>query len=139
MEQPEGFMIPGKENQVLRLRRALYGLKQAGLVWWRALKQSMEQLGFVSLSSDAGIFLYRNRDSFIVAIIYVDDAIFCGPLEALVQQLKGEFMKKWETRDLGNITEFLHMHITQSGSKIHLDQCTYTGGKDWFTESVNCE
>ena len=34
MEQPEGFIVPGKENMVLRLRRALYGLKQAGLAWW---------------------------------------------------------------------------------------------------------
>ena len=31
MEQPEGFIVPGKENMVLRLRRALYGLKQAGV------------------------------------------------------------------------------------------------------------
>ena len=34
MEQPEGFIVPGKENMVLRLRRALYRLKQARLVWW---------------------------------------------------------------------------------------------------------
>ena len=34
MEQPEGFIVPGKENMVLRLRCALYGLKQARLVWW---------------------------------------------------------------------------------------------------------
>jgi hypothetical protein len=34
MEQPEGFVAPGKETHVLRLKRALYGLKQAGLAWW---------------------------------------------------------------------------------------------------------
>ena len=34
MEQPEGFIVPGKENIVLCLRGALYGLKQAGLAWW---------------------------------------------------------------------------------------------------------
>ena len=27
MEQPEGFIVPGKENMVLHLRHALYGLK----------------------------------------------------------------------------------------------------------------
>ena len=47
MEQPEGFVVPGKENMVLHLRRALYRLKQARLAWLRALKQSMEKLGFV--------------------------------------------------------------------------------------------
>jgi hypothetical protein len=59
--------------------------------------------------------------SFVIAVIYVDDAIFCGPHEALVEQLKGEFMKVWETRDLGDVTEFLRMKITRRGSKIHID------------------
>ena len=85
----------------------------------------MEKLGFTSLSSDAGLFLFRNKDSFVIAIIYVDDAIFCGPLPALVNHFKEEFKKIWETQDLGDVTEFLHMCITRSGSKIHLDQCTY--------------
>ena len=34
-------------------------------------------------------------------------------------------MKKWECQDLGEITEFLRMKISRSGSKIQLDQCTY--------------
>jgi hypothetical protein len=34
-------------------------------------------------------------------------------------------MKKWESRDLGDVTEFLRMKITRVGSKIHLDQCMY--------------
>jgi hypothetical protein len=61
MEQPEGFTAPGttKEHYVLCLLRALYGLKQARLTWWRALKQSMEEMGFVSLTSDAEIFVYK--------------------------------------------------------------------------------
>ena len=29
VEQPQGFIIKGKEDKVLNLRRALYGLKQA--------------------------------------------------------------------------------------------------------------
>jgi len=97
MEQPEEFKVPGKENMVLCLLHALYGLKQAGLAWWRALKLSMEKLGFVSLSSDAGIFLYRGQGSFIIAIVYVDDAIFMGPVCSLTYKMKHRFMKRWET------------------------------------------
>ena len=85
----------------------------------------MEELGFTSLASDAGVFYYRGEGSFVVAIIYVNDAIFCGPSKPLVLKLKEVFMKRWETQDLGEVTEFLHMCITRQGSSIHLDQCTY--------------
>ena len=125
MEQPEGFSVPGKASHVLCLQRALYGLKQARLTWWRALKQSMEELGFTSLASDAGVFYYRGEGSFIVTIIYVNNAIFCRPSKSLVLKLKEAFMKRWETRDLGEVTEFLHMRITRNSSSIHLDQSTY--------------
>ena len=125
MEQPEGFRVLRKEDLVLRLKCALYGLKQAGLAWWRALKQSMEELGFISLSSNAGVFIFRGEGSFVIAIIYVNDAIFCGPAIALVKKLKEAFMKRWETRDLGELKEFLRMRITRDGSKIHIDQCAY--------------
>ena len=85
----------------------------------------MEKLRFTSLSSDAGLFLFRNKNSFVITIIYINDAIFCGPLPVLVNHLKEEFKKIWETRDLGDVTEFLHMCITRSGSKIHLGRCAY--------------
>ena len=59
----------------------------------------MEKLGFKSLSSDAGLFLLEEENSFVIAIIYVDNAIFCGPSRELVHKLKQKFMEVWETRD----------------------------------------
>jgi len=54
----------------------------------------MEELGFVSLSSDAGVFIKRDGNSFVIAIIYVDDAIFCGPDKTFVLTMKEAFMRK---------------------------------------------
>ena len=85
----------------------------------------MEELGFKSLSSDAGVSFWKNKKSFIIAIIYVDDAIFVGPSEFLVTKAKEAFMRKWETRDLGELTEFLRMRIVRDGKSIHLDQTAY--------------
>ena len=33
MEQPQGFIIPGQEHKVCRLKKAIYGLKQASCAW----------------------------------------------------------------------------------------------------------
>jgi len=35
MEQPEGFIVPGKEHFVCRLKKSLYGLKQAPKQWYK--------------------------------------------------------------------------------------------------------
>jgi hypothetical protein len=39
--------------------------------------------------------------------------------------MKETFMRRWETRDLGEVTEFLRMRITREGRSIHLDQSAY--------------
>ena len=61
----------------------------------------------------------------MVAVIYINDALFCGPTKDLIDEVKGAFMCKWECRDLGPAKEFLHMRIQRNGSKILIDQCTY--------------
>ena len=126
MEQPEGFAVPRQERKVLHLWHALYGLKQAGLAWWCTLDESLKELGFEHLKSEAGIFFYQKKGTnVVVGIIYVDDALFCGPNKAVVDSIKVQFMRKWECRDLGEPNEFLQMRITCKGRAIHLDQCTY--------------
>jgi len=108
MEQPKGFAVPGQECKVLRLWCALYGLKQAGLAWWRTLDESLKELGFERLKSEAGIFFYKKKGTnIVIGIIYVDDALFCGHNKAVVDAIKAQFMRKWECRDLGEPNEFL--------------------------------
>ena len=38
MKQPEGFVEPGKDHMVCKLKKGLYGLKQLGRVWHQTLK-----------------------------------------------------------------------------------------------------
>ena len=127
MEQPEGFKAKGENwNKVYRLLRAIYGLKQAGLAWWRALNESMELLGCKRLASDAGIFIFKDKDGgLVVIVVYVDDALFCGKNKALVAKLKADFMRRWECRDLGDSKEFLRMRIQRRAGNIYIDQVPY--------------
>jgi Reverse transcriptase (RNA-dependent DNA polymerase) len=125
MRQPKGFKARGQENKVIRLQRALYGLKQARLAWSKELNSSMNELGFKHLVSDASLFVCKDFEEIIIAIVYVDDAMFFGKNKAQVDSKKKLFMDKWKCHDLGEVKEFLHMHITQKEKDIHLDQHDY--------------
>ena len=96
MHQPEGFIASGQESKVICLKRALYGLKQAGLAWWKELSNSMKDLGFAHLHSDARIFVCREGTGLIVAVVYVDDAMFFDKNKKLVKKKKALLMAKWE-------------------------------------------
>ena len=86
----------------------------------------MKELRFECLKSDAGIFLYwKKGTNIVVAVIYVDDALFYGPTKAIVDEIKSLFMKRWECRDLGPAISFLNMWIKFDGHKILIDQCLY--------------
>jgi len=111
MEFPEGFVPPHLKNKVLRVLHALYGLKQAGFTWWNELNESMKELGFEQLKTDTGLFIYKEGNQIVIAIIYVDSTLFCGPSKALVERVKAAFMKRWEYCDLREAKEFLRMNI----------------------------
>ena len=44
MEQPEGWIVPGKEDHVCLLKKAIYGLKQASRQWNVKIHQSLISL-----------------------------------------------------------------------------------------------
>ena len=110
----------------MRLKRALYGLKQAALAWWKELESFMKTIGFKQTSSDAGIFVYKDKKGRqVIAIVYVDDGLFMGLDKKLVNEKKHACMKHWECRDTGNVSKFLGMRITQNAQTITIDQQQY--------------
>ena len=125
MCQPKGFVARGQESKVICLKRALYSLKQAGLAWWKELSNSMKDLGFTRLDLDARIFVCQDSTGLIVAVVYVDDAMFLGKNKKLVKKKKALFMAKWECWDLGDVKEFLRMCIMCTRSGITIDHCNY--------------
>ena len=112
------------ENKVCHLRKAIYGLKQATLQWNKALHQSLLKMGFVHTFSDPGIYVHFHGQDIIILVIYVDDSLFIGSNKSYK---KKQFMDCWESRDLGEVIEYLGMWITQDCVKhtLKLDQISY--------------
>jgi hypothetical protein len=72
----------------------------------------MNKLGFECLVSDAGLLVCKDYKEIIIAIVYVNDAMFFGKNKAQVDAKMKLSMDKWECCDLGEVKEFLCMHIT---------------------------
>ena len=96
MEQPNGYMAPGKEDHVWRLKKGLYGLVQAGRMWNEELNDHMESMGFVAVQKDPAIYVRnpRGQEDFAAGGFWVDNFIGIGArkeLDALVESVNVKY------------------------------------------------
>lgn len=129
MEQPEGWVIPGKEDHVCLLKKAIYGLKQASRQWNAKIHQSLLDLGFTRTYSDAGIYVYRRQggDHVTIVVLYVDDLLLMGNQSSHIKHVKKALSKQYKMTDLGSVQRFLGLRITRDRSTrmIDIDQEEY--------------
>ena len=57
MDQPEGFIVPGKEKFVCKLKRSLYGLKQSPRQWYKRFDSFMIAHGFKRSAYDSCVYI----------------------------------------------------------------------------------
>ncbi|XP_020703307.1 uncharacterized protein LOC110114695 [Dendrobium catenatum] len=98
MKQPPGFVNSATSNLVCKLRKSLYGLKQALRQWFNKLTGFLQSQGFG--------FIIGNNDSAI---------------QSLLRQLQSHF----DLKQLGQISLFLGIQVTQSNSGYFLSQHHY--------------
>ena len=61
---------------VCKLLKALYGLKQSPRLWQLKLRKELEALGYVPIEAD--ICVYRNVQTNVIVVTYVDDFLLIG-------------------------------------------------------------
>lgn len=127
MEQPESFLVKGKEDKVYKLNKAIYGLKQASKAWYEKINGVLcKKLNFMKSSSEPCVFYKRSKDELIIIALYVDDIIFFStPNSQEKEKIKESLKKEFEITDLGPASHILGMRISMSEGKITLDQTNY--------------
>ena len=75
MEQPEDFVIPGKEKFVCKLKISFYGLKQSPRQWYKRFDTFMLSQGFKRSNYDSCVYLKIVKGSTIYLLLYVDDML----------------------------------------------------------------
>src|SRR5258708_3106201 len=96
MEQPEGYIVPGKEDMVWCLKKGLYGLVQAGRTWNEELNIHMESQGFLAAAKDPAVYVKSSwtREDFTAAGFWVDDCVAIGSgkrLDALAESVNAKY------------------------------------------------
>ena len=125
MEQPKDFVDPHRPDDVYKLKRALYGLKQAPRAWYDRLIACLTEHGFKRGSVDTTLFIRKDKNSFAVTQIYVDDIVFGATNDSFAHSFADEMKAMFEMCMVGELIYFLGLQIRQMDSGIYINQAKY--------------
>ena len=112
MEQPDGYIQPGKEHLVCKLQKSLYGLKQSPRCWNTAFREFMTLLQFKQSTADPCIYV-KVTDTIAVVAVYVDDLIVMTKTAEEMQQIKESLALHFEMKDMSDLHYCLGISIEQ--------------------------
>jgi transposase InsO family protein len=127
MDQPEGFIVPGKEDHVCKLKRSLYGLKQSPRQWYKRFDSFMLSHGFKRSEFDSCVYIKFVDGSPIYLLLYVDDMLIAAKSKKEITTLKAQLSSEFEMKDLGAAKKILGMEITRDRNSglLFLSQQSY--------------
>nr|GEZ20804.1 reverse transcriptase [Tanacetum cinerariifolium] len=120
VEQPEGYVAKGQEGKVLRLKKALYGLKQAPCAWNTRIDKYFQEHGFRKYLSEYALYVKFENKSILLACLYVDDLIFTGNSQSMINELKKSMT------DIGLMSYYLGIEVKQTDEGIFICQEKYS-------------
>ena len=127
VQQPQGYVKTGQEDMVYRLQKALYGLKQAPRAWNIKIDSYFLQSGFQRSPSEPSLYVKTEEgtSNFLIACLYVDDLIYMGNSQLMMEDFKKDMMSRFEMTDLGLMRYFLGIQVKQENGRISLSQEKY--------------
>ncbi|MCO5592969.1 hypothetical protein L7F22_046973 [Adiantum nelumboides] len=102
MQQPEGYIVAGKESMVCKLNKSLYGLKQVPRAWYEKIDDHLQSQGFQRSNVDHTLYYKVQGKDIVLVILYVYDLILIGSNEAMVEDVQSKLSKEFEMKDLVN-------------------------------------
>ena len=125
MEQPEGFVVEGKETKVCKLVKSLYGLKQAPKQWHEKFDHTMLSHGFKINECDKCVYIKQNTNSCVLVCLYVDDMLIMGNSKDVILSTKRLLNSMFDMKDLGLADVILRIQIKRNNEGYILTQSHY--------------
>ncbi|KAL0549740.1 hypothetical protein IC582_014228 [Cucumis melo] len=123
--QLKGFVDSEHPKHVHKLNKTLYGLKQAPRAWYDRLTIYLRDKGYSGGKFDKTLFIHRKSDQLLVAQIYVDDIIFGGFSQDLVNNFINIMQSEFEMSMVGELSCFWGLQIKQKNDDIFISQEKY--------------
>lgn len=89
------------------------------------LKSALLTWGFKNSSLDNFLFIYRQQNTILLLLVYVDDVILTGNNPSLLKNLIVVLGQKFALKDLGPLNFFLGIEVTRTPSGLILSQSKY--------------
>ena len=119
MEQPEGFIQPGKETEVCRLVKSIYGLKQAPRAWNTKFNDFLLKFGLVRSTADPCVYYRRQEEEMTIVAIFVDDGLVCSNKKEHLTNILEHLSTTFEMRSFP-ASRFVGLDISRDRSKRQL-------------------
>ncbi|XP_062073631.1 uncharacterized mitochondrial protein AtMg00810-like [Humulus lupulus] len=103
----------------------IYGLKQAPRAWYQRLADYVATIGFSQSTSDHSLFIYKNGFDIACILLYADDIILTASSDALQLSIMSLLNYEFAMKDLGQLSYFLGIAVTQTTHGIFLSQTKY--------------
>jgi hypothetical protein len=84
------------------------------------------KLGFEKNPLEHAVYRRSHSDGYLLVGVYVDDLIITGPSFADIEAFKKEMMRSFSMSDLGLLSYYLGIQVTQKEGVITLCQSSYT-------------
>ena len=125
MKPPEGFVKPGQEHLVCKLKHSIYGLKQSPRCWNEVLHKHLIDMQFIQSISDPCIYVGKINGQLVFVAVYVDDLIIAAKQSSVIDKTKKLFAQKFSVKDMGQLHYFLGVRIIQTTNSVWLSQEKY--------------
>ena len=73
-----------------RLKKSLYGLKQAPRAWYSRIDSYLLENGFEKCEGEPTLYIKEKDGKMLIVVLYVDDVIFIGNDDYLIENFKTE-------------------------------------------------
>ncbi|CAL8990976.1 unnamed protein product, partial [Prunus brigantina] len=100
--------------------------EEAPRAWYGEIDSYFAECGFEKSLSEATLYTKkRGENNILIVSIYVDDIVYTGDNQEMLDEFKKDMKEKYEMTDLGLLHHFLGMGVIQTETSIFIHQRKY--------------